>query len=270
MEVHHHSHPEVSGHRKKWTHYFWEFLMLFLAVFCGFLAENKREHWVEDHRAKEYAKSLYADILLDRDELYRGIAQTRFIIAAIDSLVDLSGKISPNGPVPGSFYYYGRFASSTFRIDWSRSTIDQLIQSGNLRYFRDKELVEAINFYYYMQGIINEQNRIDMSHRDKVMDCRNQILQSRYYTLFAPLDPRSELRDAFHPLVDSLYKTSLPLQEGSDRLMDEFINHLVERKARLLPIVDRYYTIADTAAVVISKKLVEAYHLKEYDPEYKQ
>ena len=34
MEVHHHSHPSTSsGHRKKWTHYFWEFLMLFLAVF---------------------------------------------------------------------------------------------------------------------------------------------------------------------------------------------------------------------------------------------
>ena len=36
MEVHHHGHTE----RKKWTHYLWEFLMLFLAVFAGFLAEN--------------------------------------------------------------------------------------------------------------------------------------------------------------------------------------------------------------------------------------
>ena len=30
MEVHAHTHTP----RKKWTHYFWEFLMLFLAVFC--------------------------------------------------------------------------------------------------------------------------------------------------------------------------------------------------------------------------------------------
>ncbi|MBK9661472.1 MAG: hypothetical protein IPO68_16495 [Chitinophagaceae bacterium] len=43
MEVHHHAHTA----RKKWTHYFWEFLMLFLAVFCGFLAENQREHYVK-------------------------------------------------------------------------------------------------------------------------------------------------------------------------------------------------------------------------------
>ena len=40
MEVHHHTHTP----RKKWTHYFWEFLMLFLAVFCGFLAEYQLEH----------------------------------------------------------------------------------------------------------------------------------------------------------------------------------------------------------------------------------
>ena len=34
MEVHAHSH---TPQKEKWTHYFWEFLMLFLAVFCGFL-----------------------------------------------------------------------------------------------------------------------------------------------------------------------------------------------------------------------------------------
>ena len=40
MEVHAHTQPDFhqGKHRKKWTHYFWEFFMLFLAVFCGFLA----------------------------------------------------------------------------------------------------------------------------------------------------------------------------------------------------------------------------------------
>jgi len=39
MEIHAHSHTP----RKKWTHYFREFLMLFPAVFCGFLAEYQLE-----------------------------------------------------------------------------------------------------------------------------------------------------------------------------------------------------------------------------------
>ena len=61
MEVHAHSHSE----RKKWTHYFWEFLMLFLAVFAGFLAENQREHYVEHQREKQYAEELYDEFFAD-------------------------------------------------------------------------------------------------------------------------------------------------------------------------------------------------------------
>ena len=66
MEVHHHAHtaPIAIG-RKKWTHHFWEFLMLFLAVFCGFLAEYKLEHVIEHQREKEYADALYEEFLAD-------------------------------------------------------------------------------------------------------------------------------------------------------------------------------------------------------------
>ena len=54
MEVHAHTHTE----RKKWTHYFWEFFMLFLAVTLGFLVENQREHYVEHRREKQYMQSM--------------------------------------------------------------------------------------------------------------------------------------------------------------------------------------------------------------------
>ena len=65
MEVHHHSHtPGPDGHRakKKWTHYFWEFLMLFLAVFCGFLAEYQLEHKIERDRSKQFLQSMLVDV----------------------------------------------------------------------------------------------------------------------------------------------------------------------------------------------------------------
>ena len=61
MELHAHTHTA----RKKWSHYFWEFLMLFLAVFCGFLAEYKLEHVIEHQREKEYAKALYEEFMAD-------------------------------------------------------------------------------------------------------------------------------------------------------------------------------------------------------------
>src|SRR5205809_3095837 len=61
MEFHAHSHTA----RKKWTHYFWELLMLFLAVFCGFLAENIREHMIEHQRARQLANNLYKVLTQD-------------------------------------------------------------------------------------------------------------------------------------------------------------------------------------------------------------
>ena len=53
MEVHAHSH----SHEKNWRSYFWEFLMLFLAVFCGFLAENQREHNIEKKELRNFYKA---------------------------------------------------------------------------------------------------------------------------------------------------------------------------------------------------------------------
>jgi hypothetical protein len=65
MEAHTHTHTQ----RKKWYHYFWEFIMLFLAVFCGFLAENQREHIAERHREKDFMESLLNDIKADTTKL---------------------------------------------------------------------------------------------------------------------------------------------------------------------------------------------------------
>jgi hypothetical protein len=190
MEVHHHNHAGDHRGRKKWTHYFWEFLMLFLAVFCGFLAENQREHFVEANRAKEYAKGLLSDMRLDTSELRRGINVTQVTISAIDSIVSSSTKLTNKNTVPATFYYYSKFISYSFRIDWSRSTIDQLIQSGNLRYFRNKDLVSLINSYYYFQGLIAAQNQIDAGHRDKTMELRNSVLINSYLATMCHLPKR--------------------------------------------------------------------------------
>lgn len=46
MEVHHPHHPT---HKKRWSEYIIEFVMLFAAVTLGFFAENIREGIAEKH-----------------------------------------------------------------------------------------------------------------------------------------------------------------------------------------------------------------------------
>src|SRR5215831_6657695 len=83
MDVHQHTHTE----RKKFTHYLWEFLMLFLAVFCGFLAENFRERLVNKEKEKHYAESLYDDLKKDTIHLSTTISQQEMLIQKMQNVI---------------------------------------------------------------------------------------------------------------------------------------------------------------------------------------
>jgi hypothetical protein len=259
MEVHAHTHSP----RKKWTHYLWEFLMLFLAVFCGFLAENKREHIVEVHRAKEYAKSLLNDMKEDTAEINGGILQNRFMVKAFDSCIAIGKKNIDNPFVPGVFYYYSRFTTTAYSIDWNKSTLTQLIQSGNLRYFQNKELVNKINQYHSLQGRIGSNNDQDYWSRNKILEIRSILLTAKYYEFFVPLKIAIEMKGHLPDTpMDSLMQQQLSLKPGSAGIMNEYLNHLMDRKWRNVRYIDELYPQALKMALEIIDMLKKEYHLK--------
>ena len=61
MEVHHH--PDIHHEKKKWKEYFFEFLMIFLAVAMGFFAEQIRERHVEKERLQNYSHQSSIEII---------------------------------------------------------------------------------------------------------------------------------------------------------------------------------------------------------------
>ena len=142
MEVHHHS---VTS-PKKWNHYLWEFIMLFLAVFCGFLAENIREHKVEQTRAKEFAKSLVEDLQNDTTVINRQRRSAELYIDVADSLLKLS-KSNLEGRNAAQFSFYTRFTYWTVPISWNRNTFEQIKSSGSLRYFKNDHLLRKLLQY---------------------------------------------------------------------------------------------------------------------------
>ena len=108
MEVHHHSHTSDSashGSRKKWTHYLWEFLMLFLAVFCGFLAENQREHYIEHQRERQYMQSLLEDLQTDTATINEVRNRALTQIAFLDSLIELGNHLPVEGDDINKLYF---------------------------------------------------------------------------------------------------------------------------------------------------------------------
>jgi hypothetical protein len=142
MEVHAHTHTP----RKKWTHYLWEFLMLFLAVFCGFLAENQREHMIENKREKEYIKSFIEDLNQDTAQLKKIITSFDEKLLFKDSLLEELGN-------PGVFKNSSR-AYYFFVMSWhfpdfiyTDRTIQQLKNSGSMRLLRNKSVSDGIVDY---------------------------------------------------------------------------------------------------------------------------
>jgi hypothetical protein len=147
MEVHHHAHdPAAPHHKKNWKSYFWEFLMLFLAVFCGFLAEYQLEHVIENNREKKYIQTFIEDLKLDTATIRAQLVIRQGKINQLDSLVYLFREQKIKG-YENDLYYLGRLLVRSVRFQSSDRTITQLKFSGSLRLIRNENAADSIVAY---------------------------------------------------------------------------------------------------------------------------
>ena len=142
MEVHHHTHKP-----KNWKEHITEFLMLFLAVSLGFLAENIREGYVEKERAHDLAIALYTDIKNDEEKMRAFIDNRTGILNDVKILIN---DVEKNGLKVKDQEQYRLFAETAYY--WSyfepkTANLDQIINSGSLRYFKKKGVIESISRY---------------------------------------------------------------------------------------------------------------------------
>lgn len=144
MEVHHHAHTA----RNKWTHYFWEFLMLFLAVFCGFLAEYQLEHKIEKDREKQFINSLVADLQDDVRILDAMVAFEQQGVAKLDTLISLLNNPVLAKQYGDQLYYVARVGPRSNPFANNSRTFDQLKFSGGFRLIRNTQASNNIMGYY--------------------------------------------------------------------------------------------------------------------------
>ena len=166
MEVHAHTHTA----RKKWTNYLWEFIMLFFAVFCGFLAEYQLEHKIEKERAEKYLQSMLLDVRTNIKNLDSLLVQDDIIIDNHDSLVNWLLQDSAT-------IDRGAFAKKMGAV-WVRNflvrkeTYEQMRSSGSLRYIGNIDFLKRT---------------MDYERITNFAQYRNQEFEKKYYTeLFIP------------------------------------------------------------------------------------
>ena len=186
--------------------------MLFLAVFCGFLAENLREHFIEQIREKQYVISFIEDLKSDisnynRQIRYRTISQNR-----ADSLVILLLSPERNKHVDSIYVCVERVGRGNLFF-YSDRTIQQLKNSGDMRLIRNQVASNLIMQY--------DQLVRDMQHFELI---REEIL-----TRFR--ETSSYILDAaiFYSMTDTSSEMSINSPKGNSKLFSdnpETINRL--------------------------------------------
>jgi hypothetical protein len=173
METHAHHLHHAPG--KKIWHYFFEFLMLFLAVFCGFIAENWREQLQEHRREKEFIHSIVEDIKSDTLQSNRTLLQLKRMKSGIDSvLIKLSSPEIVNNSYD-AYRLWTKYMGLEVFVSNDR-TIQQLKNSGELRLIRNKAVSDRIMKYdqtlkkYYTQSNLMYSAILDVTNYSQLFD----------------------------------------------------------------------------------------------------
>ena len=217
MEVHAHTHTA----RKKWTHYLWEFLMLFFAVFCGFLAENIRESYVERHREKEYVASLINDLKYDTLQFKKTISEIENKLPYFDSaFLFFKNSASYNYVFPFN-YWSNCLAAAVCMPD--EPTIEQLKNSGNFRLLKNKKLLDSILIYdNHIKGEHLSTNNYLISFHQQVLVYNHKIFDNENFGRY--------MDDMLHQRIAIAGDYGLVLLSKDQLQLKELVNKYIELK----------------------------------------
>jgi len=256
MEVHSHTHTS----RKKWTHYFWEFFMLFLAVTLGFMVENQREHYIEHKRAGVYARSMLINLQTDTAELRQIIYRGEFAVKYLDSFLQLVTTTDIHQIPTGKLYWYGLWGGYLRGFEPNDATFQQMKSSGSLRYFGNYKLEQKIGEYDQVIRRMKALNEIDQTVYLETRKARAKIFDFKYNNEANKIAQSAVYVDYNASKIDSFISINPPLLSGNKTLFNEYAELCRSRNLRQQL---RNAKEAFDLAVVIIGLLKKEYHLSE-------
>ncbi len=243
MEVHHHGHVHES---KKWKEYVFQFLMLFLAVFCGFLAEYQLEHVIENSKEKQFIRSYIEDLKTDTAAINRNLVYQKSRKEQLDSMMNFLETQTIRGN-ESEFYYLGRVLVRTRRFQPSDRTITQLKNSGALWLIRNEQAADSIISYQKLVETILSNLADERDERrdvdplisltfdpyvfDKMLDDNNIINKPAGNPPLRSYEPslHKDLAYRFHQL------------KGSNRILFTRLTRLHEKAAGIIAFLQKEY-----------------------------
>ena len=225
--------------------------MLFLAVFCGFLAENQREHMVEQQREKEYMKSLKEDVEVDIKQIGRLEIELNDFISRLDSIAEDLNQFYTAGP---SLITYKQISRSMGFSDfiYTDRTMQQLKNAGGMRLIRNLQVADSIVEYDAMvrRGLVH-QDLINTLYIPRLVDKINYVINITEINKLAGVDYAKADTDNLKSILLIHDKTELI------RLINEFRHYRFMIDLQL-----KYITHDRELASRLQSLLKKEYHLK--------
>ena len=174
MEVH--KHPHHVTHKKKWGEYLLEFIMLFLAVFLGFLVENYREHQVEKERGKQYIESFYEDLKTDtaRISFYTNFDDTK--LTSLANLGSCYNMISQNGKETSCLLDLIKNTSINRPFKKTERTLNQLFNAGGFRLLPKEDADSIIAYQKEYDNFQDFQTTVFQDAQNKVRNTFDMLV----------------------------------------------------------------------------------------------
>jgi hypothetical protein len=172
MEVHHHSH-----HPKKWKEYISEFLMLFFAVFLGFMSEYYLEYRAERHKEHDYLVSMVEDLKADTTEISMKASQMDEMVASGNKITEIIYKTNWTEKDIDTIYLKSIYMVTRFvNLNFTSGTIDQLKNAGGFRLIQNKSIVDRITDYEKQKTALKNQLDALMERWASVHRVQNSLL----------------------------------------------------------------------------------------------
>lgn len=250
MDVHHH--PDTHHKPKKLKEYILEFVMIFLAVSLGFLAENFREHLTERSKEKQYIESMVRNVKENISGLQDAIRLDSIQAKGLDSLFRMSHANMANDSVRRRFYYYVIsycYNSSVFK--GNDATFQQLKSTGDYRLIEKDHVADSLARYdsdinsiygqgdYYQAYFKDILNRIDELVDETVLGDTSFIKNGRM--LHKPF-PQLRAGDGKLP---TFFNKIFIMKMITDSYVKNFLKPQLTKSKRLLAFLKDKYHIKD-------------------------
>jgi len=185
--------------------------MLFLAVTMGFIVENIREQYIESHRAHELVTPLIEDLKQDTAALTTLIELRENQNKVLDTIRDIMNNDKWK---LGSKKLYSLFTRYIRRQEFQNrnTTIEQLKNSGYLRYFKDQKLVSLLQKYVIDMQLVKDRQARELQVMDNFID---------------PLNSKFFDQSAFElGRVETTPESKFMIRHVNEFNKDDFINQL--------------------------------------------